>query len=708
MTVLPDDRRSDRPIWRPDRARIEAAPLTRFAAHVTDRKGLRFENYESLWQWSVDDPAAFWSEIVAFFDVRFETPARSVLSSRSLPGARWFEGASLNFAAQLLRRADSADALMRPALVFRNESGLELTTSWRELADEVGSVAECLRRLGVVPGDRVVAFSPNIRETVAAMLASAACGAIWSSCAPDLGPTSVIDRFRQIGPKVMFAVDGYRYGGRAYDRRETVAELMAQLPTLEAVIFIDYLDPAADTARTGPQPRGGRAGSSGPQRLAWSEAAGAPQPPRFEPVAFEHPLWIVYSSGTTGMPKPIVHGHGGALLECMKAAALHLGVTADDRMTWFSSTSWIMWNLWISNLALGTTLVQYDGSPTWPDQGSLWKLAADTGITVFGTSPAFIHQCMKAGLSPRTSHDLSALRTIGSTGSPLTEDAYHWIYREVGSDLLLASISGGTDPCAAFLTASPTLPVYAGEMQCRALGAGVQSFDEDGQSLIGQVGELVCTAPMPSMPLYFWGDDDGSRYLSSYFETWPGVWRHGDWLELIERPESITSRIYGRSDSTINRHGIRMGTSELYRIVEEFDEVLDSLAIDLEYLGKPSFLALFIVPRNGDPVALARASSVEVAARNVEPGLRGRLFEAIRNRLSARHVPDEIFAIPEVPRTLTGKKLEVPVKRILLGHPVDKAVNRDSMGNPRTIDWFVEFAASRKAQLAEAGNRRSD
>ncbi len=700
MTTLSEDRRSDTPLWRPDRARVEAAPLTRFAAHVADRKGLRFGDYEALWRWSVDELEAFWSEIVAFFDIRFESPARSVLSSRTQPGARWFEGATLNYAAQLLRRADAADAVMRPALIFRNESGLELTTSWRELADEVGSVADCLRRLGVVPGDRVAAFSPNIRETAVAMLASAACGAIWSSCAPDLGPTSVIDRFRQIAPKVLFAVDGYRYGGKPHDRREVVAELIAQLPSVEAVIFIDYLDPSAQTAMTGPQPRGGRAGSSGPQRLPWAEAAGSPQPPRFEPVAFEHPLWIVYSSGTTGMPKPIVHGHGGALLECMKGSALHLGITAEDRTTWFSSTSWIMWNLWISNLALGTTLVHYDGNPAWPGLGALWRLAADTGITVFGTSPAFLSQCMKAGLTPRTDHDLSALRTIGSTGSPLTQQAYHWIYREVGTDLLLASISGGTDPCAAFLTSSPTLPVYAGEMQCRALGAGVASFDEDGHAMLGQVGELVCTTPMPSMPLYFWGDDDGSRYHASYFENWPGVWRHGDWLELIERPESVTSRIYGRSDSTINRHGIRMGTSELYRIVEEFDEVIDSLAIDLEYLGKPSFLALFIVPRNRDALALSRASSTEAAARGVEPGLRGRLLEAIRARLSARHVPDEIYAIAEVPRTLTGKKLEVPVKRILLGHPVDKAVNRDAMINPQTIDWFLAFGASRDANLA--------
>lgn len=698
MTTPSNDLRSDVPLWRPDRARIEAAPLSRFAAHVADRKGLRFDDYESLWRWSVEDLEGFWSEIVAFFDVRFETPARTILSSRSQPGARWFEGATLNYAAQLLRRADAADGVMRPALIFRNESGQELTTSWRELADQVGSAAEYLRSLGVTPGDRVVAFSPNIRETTVAMLATAACGGIWSSCAPDLGPTSVIDRFRQIGPKVLFAVDGYRYGGKPYDRRLVVAELIAQLPSIEAVVFIDYLDPSARTWQTGPgsQVGAGTWGSSQPKRVDWAEVVGSPQPPRFEALPFEHPLWIVYSSGTTGMPKPIVHGHGGALLECMKGSALHLGVTAEDRMIWFSSTSWIVWNLWISNLALGTTLIHYDGNPSWPDLSTLWRFVADTRASLFGTSPAFLSQCMKAGLSPRADFDLGALKTIGSTGSPLTEEAYHWIYREVGSDLLLASISGGTDPCAAFLTSAPTLPVYAGEMQCRALGAGIAAYDEDGRSVRGQVGELVCTTPMPSMPLYFWGDDDGSRYRSSYFEAWPGVWRHGDWLELIDRPESVTSRIYGRSDSTINRHGIRMGTSELYRVVEDFEDVLDSLVIDLEYLGKPSFLALFIVPRNPDTMALARASSAEAAARGIHDDLRARLLQAIRDRLSARHVPDEVYAIAEVPRTLTGKKLEVPIKRILLGHPVDKAVNRDSMANPATIDWFVAFAESRQ------------
>jgi acetoacetyl-CoA synthetase len=397
------------------------------------------------------------------------------------------------------------------------------------------------------------------------------------------------------------------------------------------------------------------------------------------------------------MPKPIVHGHGGSLLMAMKGLPLHQGIDAGDRFMWYSSTSWIMWNLWISGLATGATLVHYDGNPGHPDLATLWRLVDEERVTFFGTSPAFIGQCMKAGFEPRRHFAFDALRSIGSTGSPLSDESYRWVYDNVKQDLLLASISGGTDPGAAFLTSCPILPVYAGEMQCRALGAAIEAFDDDGIGRIGQVGELVCTAPMPSMPLYFWGDEDGSRYFSSYFETWPGVWRHGDWLQLIERPESLTSRIFGRSDSTINRHGIRMGTSELYRVVEQFDEIADSLVIDLEYLGRPSFLALFIVPAAGASASAPATPQDAAAGRTgVDPALRARLLQRIRTELSARHVPDEVYALPEIPRTLTGKKLEVPIKRILLGHPPAKAVNRDSMANPGIIDWFVAFHAARE------------
>ncbi|MGE0314541.1 MAG: acetoacetate--CoA ligase [Lautropia sp.] len=682
-------------LWRPDAARIARAPITRFQAFVESRHGLRFADYEAMWRWSVDELECFWQDVADFFALRLHTPARRVLDARRMPGAHWFEGATLNFAEHLLARAQEPDADRVPALVFRNEAGARRTVTWHALANETGALIATLAGLGVTAGDRVVAYSPNIPQTVTAVLATTALGAVWSSCAPDLGATSVLDRFRQIDPKVLIAVDGYRYGGKPFDRRAIVRELVAQLPTLEAVVFIDYLDPGAVLDP----------GRDDVRVIAWHDAVGTPRPPVFTPVAFEHPVWIVYSSGTTGNPKPIVHGHGGALLENVKSSALHLDLTREDRMMWFSSTSWIMWNFWIGGLGLGMTLLHYDGNPGHPDLNTLWRFAAEERATFYGTSPAFIGQCMKAGVEPGRRFDLSSLRTVGSTGSPLTDEAYRWIYSHVGADLLLASISGGTDPGAAFITASPTLPVYAGEMQCRGLGCAVESYDDEGRPGTGRVGELVCRAPMPSMPLRFWGDDDGARYHASYFETWPGVWRHGDWLELIRRPESITSRVYGRSDSTINRHGIRMGTSELYRVIEAFDEVLDSLVIDLEYLGRPSFMAMFIVQSRGRPASGPLpvdplAPDGERAARGetgVDPALRQRLVHAIRTQLSARHVPDEVYAIPEIPRTLTGKKLEIPVKRILLGHPLEKAVNRDAMANPKVIDWFVAFARARGA-----------
>jgi len=485
----------------------------------------------------------------------------------------------------------------------------------------------------------------------------------------------VLDRFRQISPRVLFAVDGYRYNGKAIDRREVVRQLVAQLPSLEAVVFVPYLDPAADLSLG--------VGETGRpvQLVPVAQVLAQPRAPRFEAVPFDHPLWIVYSSGTTGMPKPIVHGHGGTVLENFKGTGLHLDVGPDDRFFWFSSTGWIMWNLLVSTSAMGCTLLQFDGNPGHPDLDTLWRFAAEERATFFGTSPAFLGLCMKAGMRPRDRFDLSALRTVGCTGSPLTAEGYRWVYDNVHPDIMLASISGGTDPGAAFVGACPILPVYAGEMQCRGLGVATFAYDDDGCPVIGHVGELVCAQPMPSMPLYFWGDRDGRRYFDSYFDVYPGVWRHGDWIQLNARPESVTSVIYGRSDSTINRHGIRMGTSELYRVVEEFPEVSDSLVIDLEYLGRESFMALFVVLRE--------------PATEVPESLKQRLLQALRTQLSARHVPNDVFAIPEVPRTISGKKLEVPVKKILLGHPVEKSVNRDSMANPRSIDWFVAFARNR-------------
>ncbi|GAC1340551.1 MAG: acetoacetate--CoA ligase [Myxococcales bacterium] len=690
-------------LWTPSPARVAQAGVTKLRAWLQQERGLQLDGYEALWRWSVTDLEGFWSAVWDFCGVLGHRPEGPVLGKRAMPGAEWFPGATLNYARQSLapgRRPGWADA---PAILARSETRPPVRVSWSELEGRVSAVAATLRRLGVARGDRVVAYLPNIPEAVVALLATASLGAVWSASSPEMGPVSVLDRFRQIAPKVLFAVDGYRYGGKDHDRREVVRDLVRKLPSLEAVVFVPYLAPGAALPAL----------DEGGRRMAvvpFAEASARPAPLSFEAVPFDHPLWIVYSSGTTGMPKPIVHGHGGTVLENLKACALHFDVGAGDRFFWQTSTSWIMWNLLVSTLAAGCTLLTFDGNPGHPDLRTLFRFAAEERATFFGVSPAFLGLCAKAGVRPREELDLSALRTVGSTGSPLTEESYRWVYAQVHPDVLLASISGGTDPGAAFLTACPALPVYAGEMQCRSLGAAVEAFDEAGKPVLDQVGELAVLAPMPSMPLYFWGDEGGKRYYESYFDTWPGVWRHGDWLQLVPRPESVTSLIYGRSDSTINRHGVRMGTSELYRVVDELPEVADSLAVDLEYLGRESFLALFVVLRDpsaaaGAPLrgpsldgeAAGRASRTPGADTGVPPALRQRLIDELRAKLSARHAPNAVFAVPEVPRTLSGKKLEVPVKKILLGQPLEKSVNRDSMANPGSIDWFVAFARGRAA-----------
>jgi len=661
------------PIWRPSAERVERAGITRYLRWLKDNRDLQFPDYESLWRWSVDRIEDFWASIWEFAGVRAHQPYRRVLDKRVMPGARWFEGATLNYAEHALAHVGQGE---KPALIFHSELRQRTVVSWTQLAQKVGALTATLGELGIRPQDRVVSFMPNIPESVIALLAAASRGAIWSSCSPDMGPASVLDRFRQIEPRVLFAVDGYRYGGKDYDRRDVVRELVAQLPSVETVIFVPYLHPDAML-----ELQCGDGRHVNVMRI--SDALARDAAPEFLPVPFDHPLWIVYSSGTTGMPKPIVHGHGGTVIENLKGLALHLDVTDTDCFFWFSSTSWIMWNLLVSSLLSGCRVVQFDGNPGHPDPGTLWKLAQDEGISFFGTSPAFIGLCRKNGFEPAAHFDLSAIRTLGSTGSPLTADAYEWIYRHVNPDIMLASISGGTDPGTAFLGCCPALPVYAGEMQCRGLGVATYAFNDAGEPVYNEVGELVCTEPIPSMPLYFWGDDDGTRYFESYFETWPNVWKHGDWLTLIPRDESVTGIIYGRSDSTINRYGIRMGTSEIYRVVEAIPEVLDSLAVDLEYLGKASFMVLFVVPHGRQ-----QSLSAELAQR---------IRTVIRTQLSGRYVPDDIVAVSDIPRTISGKKLEVPVKRILLGMPAASAVNRDSMANPDSIDWFVRYAAQRTA-----------
>lgn len=662
-------------LWRPSAQRIADAEITRYQQWLTLNKGLTFLCYDDLWTWSTTEIEDFWESIWQFADVIAHSPYQQVLLERKMPGARWFEGATLNYAEHALAFANKAENSHSPALIAESEVRGRTEISWGELRQQVGSLAATLRDSGLQVGDRAVAYMPNIPETAAAMLAVTSLGGIWSCAAPDMGAVGVLDRFRQIAPKVLFTIDGYRYGGRDFDRRDIARELVRELPSVECVIFLSYLHSNAELDLSGID-RPVRA-------IRFENALASPQEPAFVAVPFSHPLWIVYSSGTTGMPKPIVHGHGGVVIQTFKAGLLHGDAKPGDRTFWFSSTNWIMWNSTLNGLINGVTVLMFDGNPGYPDTSTLWKFAERERANSFGTSPAFIALCAKTGIKPAEQFDLSALRSVGCTGAPLPEEGYAWVYNNVKQDVRLGCISGGTDPGACFLTTSSILPIYSGEMQCRELGIATHAFNDEGQSVIDEVGELVVTQPMPSMPLFFWGDTDGSRYFSSYFEQFPGVWCHGDWMRLIPRPEAITGIIYGRSDSTINRHGIRMGTSEIYRVVEEFDDVLDSLVVDLEYLNCNSFMALFIVLR--DPSRVAALQALQLA-----------INQAIRTKLSARHVPDGIFVIAEVPRTLSGKKLEIPVRKILLGHDPKKAVNRDSMSNPDSIDWFIAFATARQ------------
>ena len=616
-------------------------------------------SYDELWNWSVTQLEDFWASIWDFCQVQAATPYERVLGGREMPGAQWFPGARLNYAGHVFAHARGSE----PAIVARSEARAPVTLSWDELADAVARVSTGLRQLGVEPGDRVVAYMPNIPEAVIAFLACASIGATWSSCSPDFGVRSVVDRFSQIEPKVLFAVDGYRYGGRDFDRLDTVAELQREMPSLERSVLLPYLRDSLEGERL--------SGS-----VTWEElTAGEPDELAFEPLAFDHPLWVLYSSGTTGLPKAIVQGHGGILLEQLKKGFLHLDCGPGDRMFWFTTTGWMMWNFLVGTLLTGATIVLYDGNPGHPDMEVLWDLAGEVGITCFGTSASYVGSCLKAGVQPRQGRDLSALRSLGSTGSPLSPEGFEWVYEQVKDDLWLFSTSGGTDVCTAFVGGCPLLPVHLGELQCRALGCAVEAWDEQGQPLVGEVGELVITEPMPSMPLYFWNDPDGERYRESYFAMYPGVWRHGDWIEISERGTAV---IYGRSDSTINRGGIRMGTSEIYRAVLALPEIVDALVVDVPREQGNAYMPLFVVLAEGT---------------DLDPDLVDRIRQRIREDCSPRHVPDEVHTVAEVPRTLSGKVLEVPVKRILMGTPVDSAASRDSLANPRALDPFVEMAA---------------
>jgi acetoacetyl-CoA synthetase len=646
-------------LWSPDQARIDRSRMHDFMQWLERERGMSFADYQAMWHWSVEQLEDFWAAIWEYFGVISSTPYSQVLDSERMPGACWFGGARVNFCEQLFRfYGQQAE---QPAIISRSELRPLQQLSWGELKQQIASFAHGLRQMGVGPGDRVVAYLPNIPEAVVAFYACASIGAVWSSCSPDMGSRSVIDRFKQIEPRVMLAVDGYRYGGKDFDRLEVVQELTRELDTLEQVVLLPYLNMTAELSGS----------------VLWQSMLQYEEPMSFAQLAFDHPLWVVYSSGTTGMPKPIVHGHGGALLEGLKGYGLHMDLQPDDRYLWFTTTGWIMWNAQISGLLLGATICLFDGNPGYPDLSVLWKFAGEAGVSFFGAGAAFHMNCKKAGVELEQLADLSAIRTVGSTGSPLPEEGYRWLMAQLGSDVLVAALSGGTDIATSYVGPCPIEPLYAGEMQCRYLGTAVYAFDDAGKVLEDGVGELVVTRPMPCMPLYFWGDIDGQRYHDSYFETFPGIWRHGDWIRMTRSGGAI---IYGRSDTTINRHGIRLGTAEIYRVVEDIPEVLDSLVVDLEYLEQPSWLPLFVVLRAD--VALTEE-------------LQLRIQQAIRTLLSARHVPDEIVQVAEIPRTLTGKKMELPVKKLLQGKPLSDVANPDAMANPASLAIYTRYAAQR-------------
>ena len=655
------------PLWTPGPERIDRAQVTRFHDRVARDHGAPPRDtadplaaYTALHAWSVREPEAFWRALTEWFDVRFGAPYSQVLADPAMPGARWFPGATVNYAEHALRPALDPARADEPALLHLDESQQIGTVSWAELSRQVASLAAALRRLGVAPGDRVSGYLPNIPQAAVALLATAAVGAVWTSCAPDFGARSVLDRFQQVEPVVLFTVDGYRYGGKTHDRTGIVAEMRAGLPSLRATVHIPLIGTAA--------PEGA---------LEWDALTAEAPEPSYEQVPFDHPLWVLYSSGTTGLPKAIVQSQGGILLEHLKQTGLHLDLGPGDRFFWYTSTGWMMWNFLVSGLLAGATVVLYDGSPGHPSVDAQWKVAELTGATVFGTSAAYVIACRKAGIHPGRDHDLSAVTCVATTGSPLPPDGFRWLHDEVKQDLWIASVSGGTDVCSCFAGGVPTLPVYIGELQAPCLATDLQAWDAQGRPVVDEVGELVVTNPLPSMPIRFWNDPDGTRYRESYFEMFPGVWRHGDWITLTSRGTVV---IHGRSDSTLNRQGVRMGSADIYEVVERLPEIRESLVIGIEQPDGGYWMPLFVQLAEG---------------AELDQGLVDRIRAAIRSQLSPRHVPDEVIAVPGVPHTLTGKRIEVPVKRLLQGTALDKAVNPGSVDDLGVLRFYERLATER-------------
>ena len=649
------------PLWVPSEELKENARVSDYLGWLKAEKDLSFTDYNELWEWSVTDLEGFWASIWEYCGIEASKPYERVLGERGMPGAEWFPGAELNYAEHVVRHA--ADRREEPAILHQSEARPLGEVSWGELQERTAALAAGLRELGVGRGDRVAAYLPNVPEAVIALLACASIGAVWSSCSPDFGAGSVVDRMEQIEPKVFIAVDGYRYGGKDYDKIEVVARLQSEIPTLQKTIVLPYLSEVPDTSLL-------------EKAVMWDDLLARHEGAEltFEQVPFDHPLWVLYSSGTTGLPKAIVHSQGGILIEHLKKAVLHIDLGPDDRFFWFTTTGWMMWNLVVAGLLTGSTALLYDGNPGHPEMNVLWEFAEKTGMTCFGTSASYLTACMKANIEPGKDFDLSSLESIGSTGSPLPPEGFEWAYEHVKEDLWLFSTSGGTDLCSAFVGGAPLLPVRAGELQARSLGAKVEAFDEEGNPQMDEVGELVITEPMPSMPIYFWNDPEGERYRESYFDVYPGVWRHGDWIKVKDDGACV---IYGRSDSTINRGGVRMGTSEIYSAVDKVEEVADSLVVDVPKVSGNSFMPLFVVLEEG---------------ADLDDDLKGRIKSSIKENASPRHVPNEIFAVPDIPKTLNGKKLEVPVKRILSGTPPEKAASKESLSNPESLDRFVELS----------------
>lgn len=641
-------------IWQPSEQVIEQSQLWKFQKWLKDHHQLEFSNYQDMWKWSVTELEQFWGAVWEFTGVVSTSPYEKVLVEEKMPGAEWFKGAKLNFAENIFAQSRGEET----AIYFKSEFVKTTAISWNALEQQVASVAASLQKLGVQKGDRVGAYLPNVPEAIVAFLATASIGAIWSICAPDFGSSSVIDRFKQIEPVVLFAVDGYSYNGKLFDKRQEVEKIRQALPSVKETIFLPYIQEELleDT-------------------ISWASLLQEEATTETVSLPFDHPLWIVYSSGTTGLPKPIVHSHGGIIVEYKKILTLQHNQTADDTVYWFTSTGWMMWNLLMGSLITSSTIVLYDGSPSYPTMYSLWELAEETGVTSFGTSAPFILNSAKMGISPKERCDLSKIKAVMSTGAPLTTDGYGWVYEHVKEDVWLVSISGGTDICSGFVGGIPTEPVYVGEIQGAALGVAAYAFNEEGEVLTNEVGELVITKPMPSMPIYFWNDEANERYQDSYFDEFPNVWTHGDWIQFDEKGSCI---IYGRSDSTINRSGVRMGTSDLYRIIGSVEEVVDSLVIDLEQMGKSSALLLFVVLKDG-------LTLDETIAQKIK--------QSIREELSPRFAPDEIYAVADIPKTLNGKKMEVPIRKLLLGFDFNKVINIDSMSNPEVLPFYQELAS---------------